>query len=76
MLHTRDQFDADLIHFAVPTEYMVDENRYPLPCSVCRNEFYVDEDTIRRYQRKMEYDPDDTFVCLACEQEYDEESHR
>ena len=76
MLHTREQFDADLSRFRGPTEYMIDENRYALPCSVCRNEFYVDEPTLRRYERKAWADPDDTFVCLACELAYDEDAHR
>ena len=76
MLRIREHYDADLTNLYAPTEYMVDENRFPMPCSVCGNEFYVDKAALRRFERDMEFDPDNTFVCRVCEEEYDELSHR
>ena len=76
MLRIREHYDADLIKRYDPAEYMVDENRFPMPCSVCGNEFYVDEARIRRYERAAEFSPDNTFICRACEDAYDEASHR
>jgi len=76
MLPARQYYDADRIKSYDPPEYMIDNNRFPMPCSVCGNEFYVDEPTLRRYERAAEFDPDNTFVCLACEQEYEDLSHR
>jgi hypothetical protein len=76
MLRIREQYDADLIKRYDPAEYMVDENRFPMPCSVCGNEFYVDKATLRRYERAVGFDTDNTFVCRVCEGEYDELSHR
>ncbi|MFN6962190.1 MAG: hypothetical protein ACK4S4_00315 [Pyrinomonadaceae bacterium] len=75
MTRIRENYDADKMPAWDPPNYPVDENRYPMPCSVCGNEFYVDKATIRQYECAVEYDADNTFVCRACEDYYEDLSH-
>ena len=75
MMPIREQFDADQIKPYEPTEYMTDENRFALPCSICRNEYYVDQAMLNRLNRTAEEDPESAFVCQACEAAFDELAH-
>jgi len=68
----REEYDADLIKPNEPTEYKTELNRYELPCSVCGKSIYVDKQTLEGYEKALEQDLDNQFICLECEQEYED----
>lgn len=68
----RKEYDADLIKPNEPTEYKTELNRYALPCSECGKPIYVDKETLEGYEKALEQDLDNQFICLECEQEYED----
>ena len=76
MMAIREQFDANQFRAYEPTEYMTDENRFVLRCSICKNEYYVDTAMLSYLNRTAEEDPESAFVCQACEAASDELAHR
>ena len=71
MRRLREEFDSDLDHGVAPTDYRSSKNRFEIPCSVCGESLYVDEETQRDFDRAIEHDLDNTFRCYRCEEEYD-----
>lgn len=72
MQRLREEYNADLIKTNEPTEYKTDLNRCELSCSVCGKLFYVDKETLESYEKALEHDSDNQFICLECEQEYED----
>ena len=75
MPRLREELDADRIKTSEPTEYETGQNRYKLPCGVCGQTLYVDRQTLESYEKALEYDPDNQFMCADCELEYEESAH-
>jgi hypothetical protein len=75
MTRARAELDADREKTLEPTEYKTEINRYPLPCGVCAKTFYVDEQTLRDFERKIERDPDNQFICTECDLAYEDMAH-
>ena len=71
MPRTRQEFDADRISEYEVADYRSTMNRYEIPCSVCQRLVFVNEDVKRDFDRGVERDLDNTFMCQDCEQEYD-----
>ncbi len=71
MIRIREEFDADLIKTNLPTEYQTELNHYELLCGVCNKHLFVDEPTIKSYQKALEYNFDNQFTCSECEEEYE-----
>lgn len=72
MPQVREELDADFLKTIEPTEYMTDINRYELPCGVCGRTLYVDAQTLRDFERALEHDLDNQFICSECEQDYED----
>ena len=72
MQRLREEYDADMIKTNEPTEYKTGLNRCELSCGVCGKLFYVDKETLESYEKALEHDLDNQFICLECEQEYED----
>jgi hypothetical protein len=75
MPRVREKFDPDFVETNEPTEYRTDLNRYELPCGVCGRTLYVDETTLRDFERALEHDLDNQFICAECEQDYEDSAY-
>lgn len=71
----RQQFDADVARINEPTEYKTDQNIHPLNCGVCGQILYVDRDTFEHHESARECDLDNQFICINCEQEYEDQAY-
>lgn len=71
----RQQFDADVARINEPTEYKTELNIHALNCGVCGQIMYVDQETFDRYERAVECDLDNQFICMNCEHEYEDEAY-
>jgi hypothetical protein len=72
MPQVREKFDPDFVKTNEPTDYRTDLNCYELPCGVCGRMLYVDETTRRDFERALEHDLDNQFVCAECERDYED----
>lgn len=72
MPQVREELDADLARTNEPTEFRTDLNRFELPCGVCGRTLYVDEPTVRDFERALEHDLDNQFICSECERDYED----
>lgn len=72
MPRVKEELDADFIKTNEPTEYMTDLNRFELPCGVCGKVLFVDQSTVQDLERRLEHDLDHQFICLECEQDYED----
>lgn len=75
MPQVREEFDADFLKTIEPTEYKTDVNRYELPCSVCGRTMFVDETTLRDFERALEHDLDNQFICAECGRDYEDSAY-
>lgn len=71
----RQQFDGDVAKMNEPTEYKTDRNIHPVNCGARGQMMYVDEGTFEHFERAVECDSDNQFVCLVCEHEYEDEAY-
>lgn len=72
MTRLRETLDADRLKTPEPTDYKTGENRYELLCGVCGRTLYADRPTFEAYEKALEHDPDNQFICSDCEQEYED----
>ncbi len=70
----REEFDADLIKTNEPTEYETAENRHELACGGCGRTLSVDAQTLADFERDLEHDLDNQFICFECKQQEYEDS--
>lgn len=68
----RAEFDADMIEANKQTEYETELNRFELPCGVCGKMLFVDKETLGNYEKALEHDLDNQFICADCEREYED----
>lgn len=69
----REEADADRVENIVEiTDFKTDQNKYELFCGSCGKAFYVDKETSESFNRAMEHDLDNQFLCSDCEREQDE----
>jgi hypothetical protein len=72
MQRIREEYDADLLKTNEPTEYKTDLNTHELLCSTCGRFLFVDKETAERYEKAMQHDLDNQFICPDCEREQEE----
>lgn len=72
MPRVKEELDADHIKTNEPTEYKNEVNRFELPCGVCGKTLFVDQKTVRDFERALEHDLDNQFICNDCEREYED----
>lgn len=69
----RKEKDGDLIESYVSvTDYMTDHNQHVINCSDCAKTFYADASTCEGIVRAIEQGLDNPFICIDCQQEYEE----
>ena len=73
MPHLREEADADRIeNYVAMTDHKTEQNLYELFCASCGRVMYVDGETKEQFNRAMQHDLDNQFVCDKCQQEQDE----
>jgi hypothetical protein len=55
-----------------PTEIPEGRNQFEVHCEVCGGAFFVDERTFEAIAEAIREGLDNPFICLDCQQEYDE----
>ena len=75
MQRIREEFDGDQVERRPVADYPATTSPFEIVCSVCGGPMYVDAATRREFQRVMEHELDNKFICDECEQEYDELAH-
>jgi len=76
MTRTRAEYDADRQHRHLPKTYMTAENRYEVPCSLCGKAYFFDENAKIDIERTLVEARDNPFICIECENDYDELAHQ
>lgn len=71
----RKQYDADIARTNEPTSYRTEDNVHELDCGVCGRLMYVDKQTFEDFKRKFQHDPDNQFVCMDCDRDYEERAY-
>jgi protein-arginine kinase activator protein McsA len=67
--HTDKQKDKDKASgLSCITDYKTQSNVHDIACRDCGKTFYTDEQTLRSFERAVQHDLDNPFVCYKCEQ--------
>ncbi|MER3430385.1 MAG: hypothetical protein C4325_03150 [Blastocatellia bacterium] len=76
MTRIRAEFDADMAPKKQPSSFETEENRFPIPCSVCGKDFYFDLETKNEIARVWKASGENPFVCDDCEADLEEAAFR
>jgi hypothetical protein len=69
----RQEIDADLNEDkGRATRLRTEQNQHEIPCSICSQNFFVDNVTYENVARGIELGRDNPFVCPDCQIAYDE----
>lgn len=69
----RKEIDADLNEEkGLPTRVRTEQNQHEIPCSICFQNYFVDNVTYENVTRGVEMGRDNPFVCTDCQVAYDE----
>ena len=75
-MRQRSFYDADNIEEKLkPSLRRTAENAYEVICGVCGDKYFVDKAQAKHIEEAIEANAENTFVCEACENEYEELSH-
>ncbi len=74
MPRVREELDADLLKLNELAADETAENRHEIACRVCGRSLYVDAQTLVDFERDLEHDLDNQFICFECKQQEYEDS--
>jgi len=75
MQRSRSEFDGDRQRPHLPLEFETAENRFEVPCSICGNKYYFDENGKLDLETAMAEGGENNFVCVECEADEEMAAH-
>lgn len=75
MQRMRHEFDADRQRRHLPKEFETAEHHFEVPCSLCGTKYYFDANGKLDLEIAMTDADENPFVCVECEEEYEDAAH-